>query len=105
METTSFNPIPKTLRQQIAAHLVRSPLSAGELSNILRIREKEIYTHLEHLKRSLANQKKRLIVLPFCCLRCGFVFKNRSRFTRPGRCPRCKGTYLENPLFEIRSSG
>jgi hypothetical protein len=29
------------------------------------------------------------------------VFKDRTRFTKPGRCPRCKGGHLEQPRYEI----
>jgi predicted Zn-ribbon and HTH transcriptional regulator len=92
----------KTHRQQIMQLLEQGPVSARDISQSLRIREKEVYDHLGHVGRSLAGQGRKLTVLPFACLKCGYIFKERKRFTRPGRCPRCKRTYLEEPLIVIQ---
>lgn len=78
-------------------------LSARDLSRCLGIREKEVYAHLGHIARSIEAQGKKVVIRPSRCLNCGFVFCDRRRFTRPGRCPRCKATRLEAPLFSVRS--
>ena len=91
----------KTHRQEILQLLEQGPISARELSQMLRIKEKEIYEHLPHVARSLAGQGHKLTVQPFACLKCGYIFKERKRFTRPGRCPQCKATHLEEPLIAI----
>ena len=77
-------------------------MSAIEISQALSIREKEVYEHLPHVGRSVAAQGKNLIIIPSRCLDCEYVFRDRKRFTRPGRCPRCKGTHLQSPAYEIR---
>jgi predicted Zn-ribbon and HTH transcriptional regulator len=77
-------------------------MNAIEISQEIGIKEKDVYEHLPHVARSVAVQGKNLVILPACCLDCGYVFRDRRRFTRPGRCPKCKGTHIERPAFEIR---
>ncbi len=91
----------KTIRQQMITCLIETDMSARDLSRALGIREKEVVVHLSHIGRTAAAQGKKLFLHPFHCLSCGYVFKDRKRFTRPGRCPHCKGTHLESPIFRI----
>ena len=91
----------QTKRQQMIDLLCNGEMNARELSQTIGIREKEVYEHLPHIARSLASQRKKLIVLPFRCLTCGYVFEERKRFTRPGRCPRCKKSHLERPMYRV----
>ena len=90
-----------TIRQQIIDLLSQGEMDARELSREVGIREKEVYDHLGHISRSLAAKGKSLNIRPAQCLSCGYEFKNRRRFTRPGRCPRCKKTHLQSPAFYI----
>lgn len=91
----------QTIRQQIVVLLTERAMNARELSQAMRIREREVYDHLSHIARSVAAQRKRLIVQPFRCLGCGYVFQDRKRFTPPGRCPRCKKAHLERPSYRV----
>ncbi|MBW2038072.1 MAG: transcriptional regulator [Deltaproteobacteria bacterium] len=81
--------------------LSKKDMSARELSQAMGIREKEVYEHLPHIARSAAAQRKRLIIRPFRCLACGYVFQDRKRFTRPGRCPHCKRSHIQEPTYRI----
>ena len=90
-----------TLRQQIAALLQEEPMTAMEISQAVRIPEKEVYRHLPHIQKSVAGQGRELLVAPCPCRACGFVFKERRRLTRPGRCPRCRGSRIDPPVFRI----
>jgi len=90
-----------TTRQQIISLLTQKEMDARALSREVRIREKEVYDHLVHIARSLAVKGKRLAVRPSRCLLCDYVFEDRKRLTRPGRCPRCKSSRLQNPVFSI----
>ncbi|MGD2127015.1 MAG: transcriptional regulator [Desulfobacteraceae bacterium] len=92
---------PQTVRQRMTALLQEKEMTARELSQALRIREKEVYDHLSHIARSAAARSKKLSVLPFQCLACGYVFEERKRFTRPGRCPRCKKSHLQVPRYRL----
>ncbi|MCG6917137.1 MAG: transcriptional regulator [Deltaproteobacteria bacterium] len=91
----------ETIRQQMISLLVDKEMDARELSQAMGIREKEVYEHLPHIARSVAAQKKQLVIQPVRCLACGYVFKDRKRFTRPGRCPRCKKSHLDEPKYRI----
>ena len=92
----------QTVRQQIIALLTEVEMSARDLSQAIGIREKEVVQHLVHVEKTVASQKKKLVIRPFQCLDCEYMFKERKRYTRPGRCPRCKGTHVETPTFRIR---
>jgi predicted Zn-ribbon and HTH transcriptional regulator len=91
----------KTVRKQIIDLLYEGAMSAIEISQDLGIREKEVYEHLPHIARSVEAQGKKLVIIPSQCLKCGYVFEDRKRFTRPGRCPRCRETHIQRPTYEI----
>jgi predicted Zn-ribbon and HTH transcriptional regulator len=92
---------PRTIRQRIIDLLEQEEVTAREISQRIGIREKEVYDHLTHISRTMSARGKRLRVPPFSCLACGYVFKERDRFTRPGRCPRCKGTRIQVPVYRL----
>jgi predicted Zn-ribbon and HTH transcriptional regulator len=92
-----------TIRQEMIGLLGEYEMDARDLSQTLGIREKEVYDHLNHIARSLVPQGKRIRMKPCRCLRCGFVFKDRKRFHRPGRCPRCKEGHVAPAAYQITS--
>jgi predicted Zn-ribbon and HTH transcriptional regulator len=75
--------------------------TARDLSQMLGIREKEVYAHLSHIACSVSSQKQRLLILPSTCLSCGYVFETRKRFAKPGRCPRCKNERIREPRYRV----
>ncbi len=91
----------KTIRQQLISLLEEETVSARDISQELRIREKEVYDHLVHIQRSVKANKKKLQIDPFRCLECGFAFKDRKRLTKPGRCPKCKNERIDSALYRI----
>jgi predicted Zn-ribbon and HTH transcriptional regulator len=94
----------QTIRQQITTILSEGDHSARELSQSLHISEKEVYSHLSHIERSVAHQDRKLVIIPSECFSCGYVFDRRRRFTRPGRCPQCKGERIDEPRYEVVSA-
>jgi len=90
-----------TIRRQIIEVLKEDNLSALELSQLMGIREREVYDHLDHIKRTISSQREKFIVTPSSCLKCGYKFTQRSRLTKPSRCPLCKGTRLTRPTYSI----
>jgi hypothetical protein len=92
-----------TVRQQIIDLLTTEELNAMELSQALSIREREVYDHLLHISRTLASHDKRLAITPYACVSCGYTFKERQRFNRPSRCPRCKGGHLRMASYRVTS--
>jgi predicted Zn-ribbon and HTH transcriptional regulator len=93
-----------TVRQHIIELLTNEEMDARQLSQIVGVKEKEVIGHLAHIARSLAVKSKKLTIRPAECLLCGYVFEKRQRFTRPGRCPRCKKSHLQHPVFYITES-
>ncbi|GLI33702.1 transcriptional regulator [Desulforhabdus amnigena] len=91
----------ETIRQLMIDLLSLGEYTQRELSQLLKIREKEVADHLEHISRTVSAHKKKLIVVPATCLECGFSFENRRRFSKPSRCPRCKGEHLQDPRYRI----
>jgi len=91
----------KTIRKEMILMLSGQELSAGELSSAVGVGEKEVFTHLSHIARSVKHQRKRLIIKPARCLGCGYIFKKRKRFTSPSRCPICKSEHIKNPMYRI----
>jgi predicted Zn-ribbon and HTH transcriptional regulator len=92
-----------TIRQQIISCLTDGPMNAIEISQHVRIMEKEVYEHLPHVGRSANAGRKKLIVTPSRCLACRYVFKSRKRYTPPSRCPQCKSERIGYPAYRIIS--
>jgi predicted Zn-ribbon and HTH transcriptional regulator len=92
----------ETIRQQIIAALNKETLSAKDLSGIVRIREKDVYEHLSHIHKSIQKNAGRLVITPAECRKCGFCFKKRERFKKPGKCPICRHESISEPLFVIQ---
>ena len=85
-----------TIRQELLRLLEGRELPVSVLSKEIHLSEKEIYSHLEQLQRS-----GDLSIIPARCLDCHFVFAKRERPQKPGKCPKCKGSHIEPPLFSI----
>jgi hypothetical protein len=91
----------KTIRKKIIEHLMETPSTCEEISQLLRIKEKEVYDHLFHIDKTVKANGKRLKVIPYYCVKCGYIFKNRKQFSKPGRCPVCKNQRIGEAVFEI----
>ncbi|MEE9614701.1 MAG: transcriptional regulator [Thermodesulfobacteriota bacterium] len=90
----------ETIRREITSLIEDGPLSAKDISGLVGVREKEVYDHLEHIRKA----RKLFSIFrhtPAECVKCGFVFKKRERLKPPGRCPMCRGEAIEPPLFSI----
>lgn len=90
-----------TIRMRILELLGKKQLTALEISRLVGIKEKEVYQHLSHIEKSVKGKGRRLNMTPYCCISCGFKFKNRKRFYPPGRCPLCREERISEAVFEI----
>ena len=63
-----------TIRREIMSLLSEAEHGTKSVSKILRISEKEVYEHLEHIGRSVKSQHRKLMIIPARCLECSFVF-------------------------------
>ena len=95
----------ETVRQEIIGALSEGSFSARDLSALVSIPEREVAGHLEHIQKTIAQSGKHLAITPAECKKCGFVFAKRGKFTRPGKCPVCKGESIRDPLFSLAERG
>jgi predicted Zn-ribbon and HTH transcriptional regulator len=90
-----------TVRQAIMTLLEQHTLSAREISAAVRIPEKEVLDHLEHIRAATHKSGQQLLLTPAACKKCGFAFRKRERLTRPGKCPVCRSEQIAEPLYGI----
>jgi predicted Zn-ribbon and HTH transcriptional regulator len=100
--------IPKdrknTVRQDIAEALEKGPMTVRAISQAVGVMEKEVPAHLESIEKSLKNHGRCLKGSPFRCLSCGYEFKERKKFSKPGKCPECRNSHIENAVFWVTSA-
>jgi predicted Zn-ribbon and HTH transcriptional regulator len=101
-----FIPVERqeTIRQEIISVLEGKTLSAKDISADVRISEKEIYEHLEHIQRTINKSEHNFITTPAECKKCGFIFRKRGKLKKPGRCPVCRGESIQEPLFSVKKT-
>ncbi|MBI5196284.1 MAG: transcriptional regulator [Nitrospirae bacterium] len=101
-----FVPVERkdTLRHGIIALIEGNALTAKEISAAIKISEKEVYEHLEHIRMTLNRHDRRLSVSPAECKKCGFIFEKREKLKKPGKCPECKGESIYYPVFNITAN-
>jgi len=98
-----FIPVDRqeTVRQNIVSALDGDKLTVKDMSRAVSISEKEIYDHLQHIRKTINKRDQKLIVTPAECKKCGFSFKKRERHKKPGKCPVCRSESIKEPLFTI----
>lgn len=95
-------PVSQTARQRMMEFLTGSRLSSYQLAQLLGIPERQVEDHLVHVVKTITrDQRRRFILDPSSCQDCGFVFRDRTRLTRPGRCPRCRSESITAPRYGI----
>jgi hypothetical protein len=93
----------ETLRRKLQQMLEqgRGFRTARNLAGELGVTEQEVCRHLEHLEKTVRQERKRLRMEPAQCRKCGFVFSKRSKYKKPSRCPACRSEYLDPPGFLV----
>ena len=92
----------ETVRQEIITLLEEKTFSAREISACVAVPEKEVYEHLEHIRRTINKGEHNLLVTPALCKKCGFIFRKRERLSKPGKCPVCRNEVIGEPLFSVK---
>ncbi|KPV39193.1 hypothetical protein AN478_13030 [Thiohalorhabdus denitrificans] len=83
-------------RKDLILMLRDNPMGVGELAQAVGMRPRDLAGELEHLRQSLRNEPFRLVIIPATCRKCGFTF-DADKLTKPGKCPRCRGTWIQEP--------
>jgi predicted Zn-ribbon and HTH transcriptional regulator len=95
-------PPERTPRQRIMELLTDTRLSSHQLAQMLGIAERLVEEHLTHVVKTLTHDRiRRFILEPSTCPDCGFVFRDRTKLTRPSRCPICRGEGITAPGYGI----
>ncbi|MGD8618315.1 MAG: transcriptional regulator [Gammaproteobacteria bacterium] len=87
-------------RKDLIGILHDRPASLHELALLLGVRPQELEGDLHHLLKSLKNMPYHAIITPASCRKCGFVFHD-DKLHKPGKCPRCHGTWISDPVICI----
>jgi predicted Zn-ribbon and HTH transcriptional regulator len=95
-------PPERTVRQRIIELLIGTRLSSYQLAQLVGIAERLIEEHLPHVVKTLARDRtQRFVLEPAACSDCGFVFRDRTKLTRPSRCPTCRSEGITAPRYGI----
>lgn len=93
-----------TVRQKIIELLRIRPWDAGGLSRALGITQRAVEVHLKHVAKTVEGRGERFVIGAARCRDCEFEFTDRTRTTKPSRCPKCKSEQLAPPVFEIQDT-
>jgi predicted Zn-ribbon and HTH transcriptional regulator len=79
-------------------------MTTDQLARVLGIPERQVEEHLAHVVKTVArDHSRRFILEPSTCFDCGFMFRDRTRLTRPSRCPHCRSEGISAPCYRIES--
>ncbi len=88
------------LRKDLIVLLRKGSMDLVEISRYLEVPQKDAEDDLKHLIKSLNHTDDRLVITPAYCRKCDFTF-NKDKLHKPGKCPKCHGTWIQGPLFDI----
>ena len=89
-------------RKALIGLLQDNPTSLHDLALQLGMRHQEVEDDVQHLLKSLRNLPFHAKITPATCRKCGLVFHN-DKLHKPGKCPRCRGTWISAPLISIEA--
>lgn len=87
-------------RKELITILKDRPVTLHELALQLGENPHDLEDDLLHLFRSLRHDPLCPVITPARCRKCGFVF-HHDKLHKPGKCPRCKGTWISEPLIAL----
>lgn len=77
-------------------------MTTEQLARALHVPERQVEEHLVHVVKTVARDRSRRFILdPSSCVACGFIFRDRTRLTRPSRCPHCRSEGISPPRYHI----
>ena len=88
----------QTVPRQIIECLRDGPVSLRTLSTRIGLSEKQLAGHLDNLHKQV-----RVTIIPARCAKCGFEYRDRRRSRKPGKCPKCRSTHIQEPLYSIEA--
>jgi len=89
-------------RRDLIPLLLDKKMSLSEIARNMREKPKEIIEALTHLAKSSRHGDYELVIDPAECRKCGFEF-SADKFSKPGKCPKCRSTWIFEPLIGVRT--
>ncbi len=89
-------------RKDLVDLLKDNPMGLHELAQLLGMPIKTLEEDLQHLIKSLKHSGYELEISPAVCRKCGFQF-DKHKLHKPGKCPLCHGSWIQEPLFAIKA--
>jgi predicted Zn-ribbon and HTH transcriptional regulator len=90
----------RTIRRELLERLADQPRSISSLARELGLHRGNAEEELRHALRSAEAQGWSVTILPASCRTCGFTFDD-GRLSKPGKCPRCRGSRLFEPQISL----
>ena len=87
-------------RKDLIEILKARPISLHELALLIDSAPRDLEDDLRHLFRSLRSGPLCPVITPARCRSCGFEF-HRDKLHKPGKCPRCRGTWISEPMISL----
>jgi hypothetical protein len=87
-------------RRELVPLLRGRPRTVSQIARELDIPRQDIAFDLAHLLKSLRRAGVRVVVTPARCRKCGFTFPD-ERLVKPGKCPECRETWIQEPMVGI----
>lgn len=87
-------------RKDLIGLLLDRSVTVSELAEQLAQPPRDVEADLEHLRRSLRGSPLHVAVVPARCRKCGFAFR-ADKLRKPGKCPRCRATWIVEPRIGI----
>ena len=89
-------------RRDLVPLLLDKKMSLSEIARVVGEKPKDVVDALTHLAKSSRHGDYELAVDPAECRKCGFEFST-DKFSKPGKCPQCRSTWIFEPLIEVRA--
>lgn len=90
-----------TRREEIVKLLKNTSMTLKELSDYFDVPYSTIPEDISSIRKSLRREGLRFYVAPAECMKCGFVFRDRSRVDDPKKCPKCHDERIDPQKFRI----
>ena len=92
--------LPVMVFRKALQDMLAEPRSVSSIARELGLTRGDIEDDMRHLIRSAAAAGHTVSIRPARCRTCGFVF-GEEKLSKPGKCPRCRGTRLFEPMIQI----
>lgn len=89
-------------RRDLVPLLLDKKMSLSEIARVIHEKPKDVVEALTHLAKSSLHSNYELVMEPAECRKCGFEF-GTDKFSKPGKCPKCRSTWIFEPLIGIRA--